>query len=109
ADEWDCMMLSDDGCRERNTRLNELLDTVGRDRRSVRRSLMCRCVLHTNRSDTSLGPGQDKYDEFIRQGAVVGDPAQIVEILGRKEEAGVESIMLQWMDQDDIAGLETIA
>ena len=43
------------------------------------------------------------------RGAVIGTPGEVVEILGAKAEAGVESIMLQWMDQDDIAGLELVA
>ena len=41
--------------------------------------------------------------------AVVGTPNEVVEILGKKAELGVQGVMLQWLDMDDISGLEVIA
>ena len=40
---------------------------------------------------------------------IFGTPNQIVEQIGPYAELGVQRILLQWMDQDDIAGLELLA
>jgi hypothetical protein len=43
------------------------------------------------------------------RGVVFGEPSAVVDQLGRLGEAGVQRVMAQWLDMDDIAGLETIA
>ena len=40
---------------------------------------------------------------------VVGTGGQIREQLGAWAEVGVQRIMLQWLDLDDLDGLETLA
>jgi alkanesulfonate monooxygenase SsuD/methylene tetrahydromethanopterin reductase-like flavin-dependent oxidoreductase (luciferase family) len=44
-----------------------------------------------------------------QRGVIVGTPDAIVEQLGRLEEAGVSRLQAQWLDMDDIAGLELLA
>jgi hypothetical protein len=39
----------------------------------------------------------------------VGTGSEIIEQLGRLQEAGVQRVMLQWLDLDDLAGLEDLA
>lgn len=48
-------------------------------------------------------------ESMWRRGFVAGTPSQIVDQLSQLEEAGVQKVMLQWTDLDDIAGLETLA
>jgi alkanesulfonate monooxygenase SsuD/methylene tetrahydromethanopterin reductase-like flavin-dependent oxidoreductase (luciferase family) len=40
---------------------------------------------------------------------IVGVPADIVDQLGRLAEVGAERVMLQWLDLDDLDGLENLA
>jgi alkanesulfonate monooxygenase len=46
--------------------------------------------------------------EIRERGLVVGTPDEIVARLGAWAEAGVQRIMLQWLDLDDLDGLETL-
>jgi alkanesulfonate monooxygenase SsuD/methylene tetrahydromethanopterin reductase-like flavin-dependent oxidoreductase (luciferase family) len=43
------------------------------------------------------------------QGRVAGTPDQVVDQLKKLAEVGVQRVMLQWLDLDDIAGLEALA
>jgi alkanesulfonate monooxygenase SsuD/methylene tetrahydromethanopterin reductase-like flavin-dependent oxidoreductase (luciferase family) len=43
------------------------------------------------------------------KGAVIGTASAIVEQLGQYAAAGVQRMMLRWLDLDDIDGLEALA
>ena len=47
--------------------------------------------------------------ELHKRGLMVGTADQIVDQLGELAEAGLQRILLQWLDLDDIDGLETLA
>ena len=94
--------------------LNDLLAALNRPAATVRRSLMTGCVfglsaeeveqkvaIRTNHQRTSA--------ELIQRGLVVGTGSEIVEQCRAYAEAGVQRIMLQWLDLDDISGLEALA
>jgi alkanesulfonate monooxygenase SsuD/methylene tetrahydromethanopterin reductase-like flavin-dependent oxidoreductase (luciferase family) len=52
----------------------------------------------------------DSSVEELRQyGVIMGTSSQIVDHLGQLAEAGVQKIMLQWLDVDDLDGLERMA
>jgi hypothetical protein len=40
---------------------------------------------------------------------IVGGPAEVKEQLGQLAAAGVQRVMLQWMDLDNIVGLTALA
>ena len=109
ADEWNGLGMDNDTFRERNALLDEMLKEEGRDPKSVRRSLMTGSIIAKDQATLDADPDADRFEEMKGRGAVIGTPGEVVEILGAKAEAGIESIMLQWMDQDDIAGLELVA
>jgi hypothetical protein len=48
-------------------------------------------------------------DTAADEGWVVGTPSMWIEQLGALVEAGAQRIMLQWLDQDNIADLEIVA
>ncbi|MDO9348000.1 MAG: hypothetical protein Q7T47_01835, partial [Anaerolineales bacterium] len=50
-----------------------------------------------------------KADDLRRKGLIVGVGEEIVPQLTALEEAGLQRIMLQWLDLDDLAGLEALA
>jgi alkanesulfonate monooxygenase SsuD/methylene tetrahydromethanopterin reductase-like flavin-dependent oxidoreductase (luciferase family) len=47
--------------------------------------------------------------ELRERGLVTGTPVEVVDQLGALAEAGVERVMLQWLDLDDLDGLGALA
>lgn len=111
AQEWNGIYLSPAQFAERSQRLDELLEEAGRKANDVRRSLMIRCEI--GRDDAAL---QEKFkqssfslEELRERGLLIGSATLIVDQLGRFANAGVQRVMLQWLDLDNIDGLEEIA
>jgi F420-dependent oxidoreductase-like protein len=109
ADEWNAVFLDAEGVRERNARLDDLLAAEGREPRAVKRTLMTRGLVARTEDELAAKESPEKLEELRSRGAVVGTPNEIVERLGRLAEAGVAGVQLQWIDLDDITGLELIA
>lgn len=112
ADEWNGVFLTPERFSERNTRLDELLEQQGRDPGSVRRSLMTGLVFGPTEAGirSALADyGTDSADEVRARGMVVGTPEQVQEQVARLGEAGVQRVMLQWLDLDDLDGLALLA
>jgi hypothetical protein len=71
---------------------------------------MTRAVFGRTTAEVGRKLAGEPADEFrARGGGVVGDGPEIAEQLGRLDEAGVERVMLQWLESDDIDGLEAMA
>ncbi|HEV2129397.1 MAG TPA: LLM class F420-dependent oxidoreductase [Thermomicrobiales bacterium] len=109
ADEWNATSMPMDDYRERTQRLNELLEEQGRKPEDVKRTVMRRGVI--GRDDTEVNQKLDGADKeaMLARGLVIGTPSEVVEILGTFAEAGIDGVMLQWLDMDDISGLELLA
>ncbi|MEZ4643344.1 MAG: TIGR03560 family F420-dependent LLM class oxidoreductase [Chloroflexota bacterium] len=107
AREWNAVYMPRAEFVERNALLDEMLAENGRSPSSMRRSLMTRVEIG---DDAALGRKftQATPAELRQRGLVLGTPAAIVDQLGSWHEAGVQRIMLQWLDLDDMAGLETL-
>lgn len=117
AQEWNAVYASLDLFKQRSSRLDDLLQAQGREPHSVKRSLMTRVIydrdeaaLNRKIEATAAGWGIKDGAEGLRAaGMLVGTGPALVEQLGRYAEAGVQRFMLQWLDQDDIDGLEQLA
>jgi alkanesulfonate monooxygenase SsuD/methylene tetrahydromethanopterin reductase-like flavin-dependent oxidoreductase (luciferase family) len=114
ADWWNGIFLPPNQFAELNARLDEHLETTGRSPGMVRRSLMTGCVFGLNQSLVEEAveartKGNRNPEELRQRGLVVGTPSEIVDQLGHFAEAGVQRIMLQWLDLDDLDGLEALA
>ena len=111
ADEWNCVMLLPDEFAKKNSKLNELLAAAGRKPESVRRSMMTNCVFGKDDAalKQKLSARKRTVEELQARGAVAGNPVQVQEQLKALEEAGAQRVMLQWLDLDDLAGLEALA
>jgi len=111
ASEWNCVMLLPDEFARLNTRLSEMLVEAGREPQSVRRSMMTGCVL--GRDDATLNRKINFYgktlEEIQQRGVVAGSSDAIKEQLETLEETGLQRIMLQWLDLDDLESLEALA
>ena len=109
ADEWNAVLVTSERFIELNARLDELLQEVGRPPERVRRTLMTRAVSGRTTADVERKLAGQSADELRGRGAIVGTAPEVAEQLGRLEEAGVQRVMLQWLETDDIDGLEAMA
>ena len=111
AAEWNCIMLPPQDFSKLSRRLDEMLDAAGRKLESVRRSMMTGCIFGRNEAAlkekiTARGKTLDQLNE---RGVVAGGAGMVREQLSRLEQAGLQRIMLQWLDLDDLEGLEALA
>src|SRR5512143_2586655 len=104
ANEWNCVTLLPQDFVSLNRRLNDMLAEAGRKPESVRRSMMTGCVF--GKDDATL---QQKVtargstlDQLQGRGIVAGGISAVREQLAALEEAGLQRIMLQWLDLDDL-------
>lgn len=111
ADEWNAVYQPPAKYAALSARLDELLEAAGRRPADVRRSLMTLCLFGRDESEVKAkADARNMSVEALRErGVITGPPNQMIEQLGRLAEAGVQRVMLQWMDQDDIDGLEALA
>jgi F420-dependent oxidoreductase-like protein len=108
ADEWNAVSLTPEEFADLDSRLDELVREAGRGPEQVRRTLMTRVVFGRTRADIDRkldGMGWDR----VPAGIIVGTEDEIVERLGRLAEAGVQRVMAQWLEVDDIDALEAMA
>lgn len=109
AAEWNAVFIPPEKFRELNNRLDELLTAAGRQPQSMRRSLMTGCFFAADEAGLATKlTGRDRA-ALRERGVIIGTPGQIGEQLAAYADAGVQRIMLQWLDLDDIAGIEHLA
>jgi alkanesulfonate monooxygenase SsuD/methylene tetrahydromethanopterin reductase-like flavin-dependent oxidoreductase (luciferase family) len=110
ASEWNAVYISAARFAALSGMLNEMLVGNGRVPSDVRRSLMTRVEIgDDSQLKTKFATSNLSLDELRQRGLVLGTGPQIVEQLGQFEEAGVQRVMLQWLDLDDLDGLEKLA
>jgi F420-dependent oxidoreductase-like protein len=111
ANEWNCVTLLPDDFASLNERLSEMLREAGRSPQSVRRSMMTGCVF--GKDDAALNRKIAMYGrslgEVQQDGIVAGSISEIKDQLRALEQAGLQRIMLQWLDLDDLESMETLA
>lgn len=112
ADEWNAVFTTADEVRRLNAVLDGLLEEQGRKSGDVRRSLMTGCVF--GHSDTKIKAASKVYGELTledlqERGVIIGTGSQISEQLVQLAETNIDRVMLQWLDLDDLEGLEALA
>ena len=136
ANVWNVMHLTPELFRERSQMLDDLLRREGRQPGDVKRTMMA--LVFCGRDEAELGrraafihrnwapelAGQtfdqlmasvdEMFSPFLnRLGAlfvpIVGTPEQVVEQMQAYEAAGVEELIIQWFDVEDIEGLRMYA
>jgi alkanesulfonate monooxygenase SsuD/methylene tetrahydromethanopterin reductase-like flavin-dependent oxidoreductase (luciferase family) len=108
ADEWNAVYVSADRFAELNAELGRLLAEYGRLADSVRRTLMTRVVIGQD-DEAAEGKVDGDVQALRGRGVLIGEPARLVEAFEQLREAGVQRVMAQWLDLDDIDGLELLA
>jgi F420-dependent oxidoreductase-like protein len=111
ASEWNAVFNTPENVKGLNAELDRLLETQGRAKTAVRRSLMTRLVYGKNEAafKEKLAATGLTGERINKMGIVAGNASQVVEHLGRMAEAGVQRTMLQWIEVDDMDGLEAFA
>jgi alkanesulfonate monooxygenase SsuD/methylene tetrahydromethanopterin reductase-like flavin-dependent oxidoreductase (luciferase family) len=114
-------MVAPDEFRRLSGILDDLLGAAGRPPGAVRRTLMTNITFAPDRQTLAsklklagADAGSAALEEAVasmrasRQN-IVGTPEMIHEQIGAYAGAGVEELMLQWLDLDDIEGLRAFA
>ena len=109
ADEWNAVFATPERFSELSARLDELLQEAGRMPDGVRRTLMTRVVFGRTGADVGRKLAGRSADDLRGRGIIVGTAPEVAERLGRLDEASVQRVMLQWLETDDIDGLEAMA
>jgi F420-dependent oxidoreductase-like protein len=117
ADIWNALFLTPAEFGELRGVLDELLRREGREGR-VKSTMMIGLHFRYTMPELEqyLGrrrPGSDAKQELERLlergNVLVGTPDMVVEQIKRYGEAGVEELMVQWLDLDDLEGLRGFA
>lgn len=108
ADQWNAVLVTAERFTELNGTLDQLISEVGRQPSDIRRSVMTRVVLAQDEADARRTLDGGDPQELRERGALIGDVEAIVEGLSGLREAGASEVMLQWMDMDDLAGIESL-
>jgi F420-dependent oxidoreductase-like protein len=108
ADEWNAVFLKAEAFEDLDARLDVLVREAGRAPEEVRRTLMTRVIFGRTQADVDRKLDGDSRDN-LPAANIAGTTGEIVERLGRLSEAGVQRVMLQWLEVDDIDALEAMA
>jgi F420-dependent oxidoreductase-like protein len=123
ADIWNCVFPTPSAFHELSSQLDEFLRKVGRKPGDVKRTAMLPVLFgHDMHQLESRAGGWLQRPEFAgkplteaikamqaQHGLLAGTPEMLIEQIKAYVDAGVEEIMLQWSDMDDIAGLQGFA
>lgn len=120
---WNAIALTPEAFRERCTHLDTLLDAAGRRPTDIRRTMMLSLFfgrdqaelekrLTWRQNDPQLAnlPLDQARERIAQSGrALVGNSEHILAQIQAYARAGVEELMLQWFDLDDLNGLRAFA
>lgn len=114
AHEWNAVFVPVDEFSRLNKCLDEYITVAGRKPEQVRRSLVASCIFGSDHNEVERKVnqrthGQRTITEARQRGSLVGTADELVEQCQQLASAGVQRVMLQWLDLDDTAGLEAMA
>jgi F420-dependent oxidoreductase-like protein len=111
ASEWNANFVGPAQFEQANRHLSSLLQKQGRSQASVRRSLMtgCEFAMDIAGLQRKLGARGHTKQELLERGMLVGVADEVKKQLREYADAGVQRIMLQWLDLDDLDGLRNLA
>lgn len=109
AEEWNGVFVPAPRYAELNQHLNGLLEKERRDPNDVRRSVMTNVLFGRDDAEVKRKIGERDVDALQARGILIGTQAALQDQLGALEEAGAQRALLQWLDLDDIDGLEAFA
>jgi F420-dependent oxidoreductase-like protein len=109
ADEWNAMFLAPATLADMNAQLDELLEASGRRPKDLRRTVMQGVEVGRTEAELQRKLADRAWAFWREPGLIAGSPTQMIDQLGAFADAGAQRIMLQWLDLDDLDGLELLA
>jgi F420-dependent oxidoreductase-like protein len=123
ADIWNAVFVGPDEFSQRSTMLDDLLRAAGRKPGELRRTVMTGIFFGRDmdaldrkldgerqfRPELASKPREELIKILRGRNVIVGTPDTVAEQIDAYRKAGVEELMLQWLDQDDIEGLRALA
>lgn len=114
ADEWNGVYLTPEEFSKLNKTLDDLIQLEGRSTEDVRRSVMLGTIFGRNQIEVqekvTKRMGDKTTIEAARQrGLLVGTPDEIAKQIQQIGAAGAQRVMLQWLELDNLEGLEHLA
>ena len=111
ADEWNAMFLTPEKFKVLNANIDYRLEQEKREPNSVRRSMMTGCFFAATDSELhrKIESRNKTIEQLHQQGMIAGSASVVRDQLLELEAAGLQRIMLQWLDLDDLVGLEALA
>jgi F420-dependent oxidoreductase-like protein len=118
ADEWNVTRLDVEGYRAKRQVLAEHCRAVKRDPETIARSLMIPLAIGRDSAEVDRRVAKaravfpalpDGQAAWRAAGFLAGSPAQVIEDLQRWDGAGMQRVLLQMLDQEDIGALELFA
>ncbi len=109
ADEWNGTSMHTTVLKERLELLDQYCEENNRSPSEVKRSMMTGLIFGRDDAEMkSKSEGRD-INAIRERGMIVGTPSQVQDQLGELAETGIYRVMLQWLDLDDMDGLEALA
>ena len=122
ADIWNGNFLSPAAFEERSVMLDQLLRMAGRNPSEIKRTVMLSLTFGRDMTELDRRLSWRQYDshydskslvevveELSMDGTIVGTPDMIIEQINAYSKVGVDELILQWFDLDDIDGLRAFA
>jgi F420-dependent oxidoreductase-like protein len=111
ADEWNAIFSPPAEFSRLNARLDGLLKVAGLDLKSIRRSMMTGLRFGRTKKEleAKLSAHNQTVEELHQRGIVVGVGEEIKPHLAELQKTGLQRLMLQWLDLDDLKGLSALA
>ncbi len=111
ADEWNAVYCTPARWADLNARLDHLLAVRGRDPGEVRRTMMTGIILGSDEIAlrARLEARGQSAESARAAGAIVGTPGSVRDQLGDLTDVGLDGVMLQWMDVEDLEGLASLS
>jgi F420-dependent oxidoreductase-like protein len=111
AQEWNAVYIPPARFAELNAQLDGLLAEQGREAGTLRRSIMSGLAYGKSEGaiEQRLNEQGRTREQLMERGVLVGTGPEIAAQIRAFGEAGVQRIMVQWLDLDDLAGLEQFA
>jgi F420-dependent oxidoreductase-like protein len=109
ADEWNCVYQTPDKFRALSNRLDTLARECGRQPGDIRRTMMTGVFLARDQAELERRLAGRSADALRERGALVGSPDEIRDQLAALEAAGLQRVMLQWLQMEDFEGMEALA
>ncbi len=109
ADEWNSIFRTVTQYEQLSRVLDELLWENGRAPGDVLRSQMKGLVYGRDQAELDLKLHGRSTAELFASGLIAGTPSQIVDQLGQFAAVGLQKVMLQWADLEDLDSLDSFA